>query len=513
MTEGGGAARRPPALLVVLAVVIAVIMLAPVAQLIVRALGSGGRHAAAILFRQRTLELFGNTLLLAVLVSAACLVLGVAIAVATVRVRLPFRPLWPVLACLPLAVPSFVGAFAWSSALPQLHGLGPLVIVTVLTTVPLVTVPTIGALALADHGLADVARTLGRSRSSAFFTVTLPQILPAAVTGTLLVALYTISDFGSPAILRYETLTTGVYALFSGGIDRSASAVTSLALVAFALVLVLGERRLRGDRAGVDPGSVQRGQTARPLGTLSTLACGAGLGLVAALGVLAPLIAMTVRWLSSERFGSTMEDLAAATVTTLLLGAVAATVTVVLALPIGVLAARYRSRLIALAESVSYLTHAIPGVVVALALVALSLALVPAAYQSAAALIAAYVVLCFSLAIGALRSAIARVPPRLEEVSRTLGHGPFFTWWRVTVRTALPGIVAGWVLVATAVMKELPATLMLRPIGVDTLATELWSKTSIGAYGAAAPIGVLLVLVGLVPAMMLAATLYEGARR
>jgi iron(III) transport system permease protein len=94
----------------------------------------------------------------------------------------------------------------------------------------------------------------------------------------------------------------------------------------------------------------------------------------------------------------------------------------------------------------------------------------------------------------------------VEEVARTLGRGPGATWLAVTARQAWPGIAAGGLLVVVTVMKELPATLMLRPIGVDTLATELWRQSALGAYGAAAPAALLLVLIACVPAALLART-------
>jgi iron(III) transport system permease protein len=107
-------------------------------------------------------------------------------------------------------------------------------------------------------------------------------------------------------------------------------------------------------------------------------------------------------------------------------------------------------------------------------------------------------------ALGASRSAIRQVPPALEDTARTLGLGRLATWWRVTARIAVPGIAAGGLLAAVTAMKELPATLMLRPIGVETLATELWQKTAIASYSNATPYAIALVLVASIPAFLLA---------
>ncbi len=489
-------------MVVLAATLVGAAAVAPIVQIVLRAGSQGWDRTAAIVLRPRTLDLAINTLTLTATVCAISLVLGVAVAYASTRIALPAPRLWIVLACLPLAVPSFVAAFAWASTWPRAVGFWPLVVVLTVTCVPLVTVPTIGAFAVADETLADVARTLGRSRAHAFVRVLLPQVLPAAGAGTLLVALYTIADFGSPALMRHQTLTTGVYALFRSGIDRSAAAAMSLPLAALALSLVIAERRLRA-RGGRRPAAARR----RPPHQLSgpgTALVAAALSLLALAGVGAPPAALVRRSLIADRYPSTASDLAGAAATSLALAAVAASVTVLLALPISHLVARYRSRWLAVVESATVIGYAMPGVVIALALVALSLAVLPFIYQTLTLLIIAYVVLALPLSVGPSRAAFRAVPVSMDEVSRTLGRGPVPTWLRVRLRGALPGIMAGWLLVVADVLKELPATLMLRPIGVETLATELWGKTTLGAYGAAAPIGILLVAVGVVPALILA---------
>ncbi|MGB3373849.1 MAG: ABC transporter permease subunit [Microbacterium sp.] len=195
--------------------------------------------------------------------------------------------------------------------------------------------------------------------------------------------------------------------------------------------------------------------------------------------------------------------LAGAVGSTLALALVAATVTVAIALPIAALAARYRGRLVSVIESVGYLGHALPGIVVGLALVFFSLAVLPAFYQTAVVLVFAYAVLFLPKAIGSARSGIEAVPDGLGAVARTLGLTPAQTWWRVTARMAAPSIGVGALLVAIAVMKELPATLLLRPTGTTTLAVELWTRTEVSEFSAAAPYAAALVLVAAVPAFVL----------
>ena len=176
---------------------------------------------------------------------------------------------------------------------------------------------------------------------------------------------------------------------------------------------------------------------------------------------------------------------------------------VLLALPVAALASRYRGRLVSALESLSYLGHALPGIVVGLSLVFFALAVVPALYQSAVVLVFAYAVLFAPKAISTMRAGLGDVPPRLVAVARTLGASPLRAWWRVTVPLALPSVGIGALLVAIATMKELPATLLLRPTGMSTLATELWNRTVVVEYGAAAPYAAMLVLLAAVPAVIL----------
>jgi iron(III) transport system permease protein len=176
---------------------------------------------------------------------------------------------------------------------------------------------------------------------------------------------------------------------------------------------------------------------------------------------------------------------------------------VALALPVAILAGRYRTPGVRWVETLSFSGHALPGVVVGLSLVFLSLSVAPFAYQTIALLSFAYAVLFLPKAIGVIRGATEAVPPVLENTARTLGRGPMRAWAATTLRLTLPGIAAAGLMVALTAMKELPATLMLRPTGLDTLATELWTRTEVAAYGSAAPYAITLVALAAVPAWLL----------
>ncbi|SDU78585.1 ABC transporter permease [Jiangella alkaliphila] len=484
----------------------------PLGYLVVRVAEAGADRAWQALWRERTWDLAVNSAVLVGLVSAGCLVLGVALAWLLTRAELPVPRLWWVLASLPLAMPSYVTAFAWLATWPGLHGLWPLTAVMVLSCLPYVTLPAMAAFRLADHGPADAARTLGRGAAGTFLTVTLPQVLPAALAGTLLAALYTLSDFGAPSLFRYEAYTYAIHAAYQGTFDRTLAAVMALVLAALALIVVVAERAVRR-RAG--RGGVAAVRTAAPapplhLGRAGTAVALLGLAALAAISLVFPLTALARRLVRAARVEVDWAELGESAFATVALSGAGALLTVALAMPIAYLAARHRGRSVAALEGVSYLGHALPGIVVGLSLVFFSLRVVPGLYQSAAVLCFAYAVLFLPKAIGATRAAVERTPPAAEEVARTLGRSALSTWSAVTMRHAAPGVAAAALLVAVTAMKELPATLLLRPTGVDTLATELWQRTAAGAYGAATPAALALVLVAAVPAWLLAGRL--GAR-
>ena len=504
----------PPRRLLLLGSVTAAVAVIPLVYLIVRVFGAGLDRIIDVLWRTRTLDTVLTSAALVLVVTLACLLIGIPAAWLVSRTTLPLRGMWLVLLALPLAMPSYVAAYAWIAQFPWFTGFPAAALVLTLVSFPYVALPTAAAFRFADPGVEEVARSLGRSPVRAFTTATLPQAWPAAAAGSLLVALYVLSDFGAVALFRVDAFTRVIYASYRGSFDRVSAAVLALILVAFAALLVWAERRARGRQTRWRvAGSIQRdhipvrlcrGPTIVATGSLVLL-------LILALGVpLASLINLMVR---SRELDLDIGELLGATLGSTGVSLLGAVIAVALALPVGVLAARYRTRSVRGVETLSYSGHALPGVVVGLSLVFFTLSVAPFAYQTIVTLAVAYAVLFLPKAIGATRSATAAVPPILEATARTLGRGPASAWWSTTARLTAPGIAAGGLLVWLTAMKELPATLMLRPTGLDTLATELWSRTEIAAYGAAAPYAITLVVVAAIPAWLLsrAMTRHRGA--
>ncbi|WP_392545204.1 ABC transporter permease [Oryzobacter telluris] len=482
--------------------VVALVALVPIAYLVVRAGEAGPARVAAIVLRERTAVLVGRSVLLVVLVTGLSLVIGVGLAFLATRTDLPGRRLLAAVAPLPLAVPSYVAAFAWISAVPEVAGLVGSVLVLTLCCYPYVYLPVLAALRRADPGVEEVARSLGRTPWQAFRAVTLRQVRPAAAAGGLLVALYTLSDFGSVSILRYDVFTRVIHSAYRSSFDRTTAAVLALLLVLLTVAISAGEWRVRRRDAGRVGGGVSRVPEPVHLGGLRAPMAGAA-GAVVALALVFPVVSL-LYWFTTGLSGGIdagrLLSSVGSTAWLALLGALACTLG---AVPVGILAARYRGRFTTVVEQVAYAGHALPGIVVALALVFLGVRVVPWAYQEAPLLVLAYVVLFLPAAVGAVRTSVAQSPVRGEEVARSLGSTPGQVLRRVTLPLAAPGIGAGAALVLLTCMKELPATLLLRPTGTDTLATSLWTETGVGAYGAAAPYGLALVVLAVLPTIWL----------
>jgi len=179
-----------------------------------------------------------------------------------------------------------------------------------------------------------------------------------------------------------------------------------------------------------------------------------------------------------------------------------------LAVPVGLLVVRYKGQLAIWAERLPYLLHALPGLVIALALVYFALHYVPALYQTSTLLLIAYALLFLPLAQAPIRTALNKAAPQLEEAARTLGASSFSAFCRVTLPIIFPALGAAFALVFLDAMKELTATLLLSPTGLNTLATQVWSHTSNIEFAAAAPYAALLILVSGLPVYLLTTRMY-----
>jgi iron(III) transport system permease protein len=504
-----------------LALLVGVSAAIPLSYLVVRVWELGWSDAWAIATSARTRTVLVDTIVLAVSVTVASLAISLPLAWLTTRTDLPARRTWVVLTALPLAIPTYVGSFAMIGALgprgivqgwleplgvdrlPSIYGFGGAFVVLTLFTYPYLLLTVRAAYNRLDPSLEEASRTLGRNSFVTFLRVVVPQLKPSIAAGSLLVALYVLSDFGAVSMLRYDTFTRAIYLQYRGGLDRGAAAVLGLMLVLLTIAVLAGEQRLRGS------GSVHRlhGSGAR---TAATVRLGswrwAAAGACATLVTIALVVPLAVigYWLwRGTRVGESWFPAWSLVTNSLSASALGALLTVACAWPVAMLAVRSPGRSSRLVERLSWSGYALPGIVVALALVFFGAKYVPWAYQTMAMLVFAYMVLFLPQAIGAIRSSLLQVTPSVEEAARLLGSGPFATFRRVILPLTRPGVTAGAALVFLTCMKELPATLLLSPTGFGTLATRVWTASNEAFLARAAAPALALVLLSSLPMLVL----------
>ncbi len=500
-SRGPARGARAPWWLVVPSVVAAIVAVLPIWYLVART-GSATR-LVEVLMTPATASLALRSLALAGAVTILAVLIGVAAAWLVERTDLPGARAWQVALVLPLAIPSYISAFVWLDIAPGLAGLPGAVLVLTLTTFPYAFLPAVAALRRIDPAQEEVAACLGMGRWQVARRVTIPQIRTSVAAGALLVALYVLSDFGAVALMRFEVFTWVIYGAYRSGFDPTRAAALSILLVLLALVLVTAEARMRGRVRTRSGSGVARAGRVVHLGRARAPAT-VFLGAVVLLGVGVPLIVIG-SWLV-DGLGSQADlgQFGAALLATVEVSALAAMACLALAVPVGVLAARYPGRVSALLERTTYVGHALPGIVVAIAMVYVGVRLLRPIYQQTPLLVLAYVVLFLPLAVAAVRASVEHSPVRSEEVARSLGLDRWATLRRVTLPLAAPGLAAGAAMVFLTTMKELPATLLLHPTGTETLATMLWRFMLVSDYSSAAPYAALIVLGAALPAVVLA---------
>jgi len=484
----------------------------------------------------------GTTLMLLAMVAAGVTVLGTATAWLVTSYRFPGRGMFEWALALPLAFPAFVLAYAYTDLLdhpgpvqtllrdltgwgareywfPEIRSLPGAAAMLILVLYPYVYLLARAAFLQQSVCAAHVARTLGCGPWGTFFRVSLPMARPAIVGGALLAMMETIADFGTVSHFGVQTLATGIYkAWFSMG-DRVAAAQISACLLVFALSLAALERAQRGAARRHQAG--QRYEALIPVrltGWRAALAVAVCAGPVLA-GVVIPLVMLGLMGAESGQ-SPFAPRYAGFALNSLTLAAAAALIIVGAALLIG-----YATRLVPgrgpqVAAMLAGIGYAIPGGVIAVGL------LVPlAAFDNAldawsreslgvpvgllltgsiAALVAAYVTRFMAVALNAVDAGLATVRPSMDHAARTLGLGPGATLARVHAPLLKGSLLTAGLIVFVDVMKELPATLIMRPFNFDTLAVQAYRLAADERLSQAAVPSLVIVAFGFVPVVLLA---------
>lgn len=487
----------------------------PVAALLLRVVEASD-SAWATLLSGSTARLLVRSLLFTAAVTASAITVGVTGAWLLTRTDLKGRRIWGVLFALPLVVPSYVLAMVLISAtgprglvsdltgleIPHLVGLPGAWLTLTLATYPYVYLIVAAALVRSDPALEEAAKGLGASPIRVFRTVILPHLRTAIGASGLLVALYTLSDFGAVSLMRFDSFTRVIYAQYAGRLDRTPAIVLSIVLLVAALAIITAERWTRGGGSHFSakptrPPAPYRLQQPMRLGGQGFLGLVVGAGVAVPVGV---LVAWVVRGISSGNDVTIPWD---AMGTSFLVAVLAAVFAVVGSIPIVVLAVRHPSRRSAFVERAAYVLFGLPHITVAIAAAAFTVRYARPVYQSLLVLVVVYASMFLAQATGPAKAALLQVDPVLDDASRSLGASRGATLRRLTIPLMSKGLFAGGLLVFVTTMKELPVTLLLRPSGFSTLAIRIWSSADELLYTSAAVSSLLLLAVSVLPVYFL----------
>lgn len=493
-----------------------------------------------------------NTAILMAGVAAGTLVIGTGTAWLVATCRFPGRSVLGWALVLPLAAPAYVVAFVYTDLLeyagpvqrglravtgwrtpqdywfPEIRSKGGAIAVLTLVLYPYVYVLARTAFLQQSVGLLEAARTLGRGPWQSFRTVALPLARPALAVGTTLALMETLADFGAIHFFGVHTLTAGLFDVWLGMGSAAGAAQIALVMLVLVLALLWVERRARSARRFQ---STTHRRSPRALHTLrgvraagAAVAC--GLPIALGFGVPAALLATY----SVGRIGSgDWDGIFVYAGNSLMLAGLAAVVVVALGAVL-CLARRFAGGpVVAVLTRVAVAGYAIPGIVVALGV------MIPlAAFDNAVdrwmkamfglptglllsgtvfAVVLAYVVRFLAMGVGAAEAGLARITPSMEDAARTLGHTPRQAMLRVHLPLLRPSLAAGGLIALVEGLKELPATLLLRPFDFDTLATYVFQFASDERLEACAPGALMIVAAGILPVLILDRTMAGGPGR
>jgi iron(III) transport system permease protein len=499
--------------------IISIVVAVPLIYIAVRAI-TAEEETRRSLWAKRIPELLFNTLSLAIVVTIGATVLGIVLGWLIARTDIPGHKWLKALLAMPLAVPPYVGALTYITTFDHsglaeqfsfglydlklgqrswVYGFGGAAVVLILFCFPYVYLNVLAALSRSNRSLDEAARGLGLNSWQTFWRVHLPLLRPAASAGALVVAFYLLSEFGVVSLLRYDTFTTVIFRQLATRTDNNATAILSTVLVFLTLLILWGETRAQGKTAYWQVSGHWKPAQRKALGVWKIPSL-IFVGLVLFASLFLPLLVLGY-WFFTELTTKNFkwDAMWGYGLNSLWSAAVAATVALVLALPVAYLFARYKGIFGKLPAILTMAGNALPGVVVALSMIFLFNGWFPALYGTIVVLLVAYVVRFIPLTVQAGQAAIRQTTENLEEAGHSLGCTKMGVLWRIVLPLSRPGFIAGWVVFFMTVIRELPATLALRPIGFDTLSVRIWMETSEGFYGRASLPSLLLIIISVIP--------------
>lgn len=482
--------------------------------------------------------LLRNTAILVLGVGAGCLFLGVSLAWLTATCEFPGRKFFDWALMLPLAMPAYVLAFVYVGLLdysgpvqgmlrdlvgsqfqlPPIRSAGGVVLVLTLALYPYVYMLARAAFLGQGQTLFEAARIQGMPPVQAFFRVSLPMARPAIAAGLSLALMETLADFGAVSIFNFDTFTTAIYKAWFGFFSLEMAAQLASLLLLFVVIALFLERRARGQARYFQSSMKGRGSRLMLRPSRAWAATALAL-LVLSCGFLLPVTQLLIwAWQNSSDLDARYLNLL---LHTLELGSIAAVATVVLAMFLAYAKRVERDPWTQRAVASATMGYALPGSVLAVGIM-LSFTWFDNRLAdwlgtsgqwlsgSVFALILAYITRFMAVAYGAVDSSLEQIRPVLNDAARMLGARHVEVIRRIYLPMLRPGLLSGALLVAVDVMKEMPATLMLRPFGWDTLSVRIFELTSEGLWERAAVPAVALVVLGLVPVLLLVSRSAQG---
>nr|WP_100400961.1 iron ABC transporter permease [Bacillus sp. FJAT-44742] len=510
----------PGPLLFTLGMLVGLLMSVPIIYVIWRSLFAGADRWMRLL-DGRIPQLLWNTLSLTFAVTVCAVILGVSLAWLVVRTDVPGRKLLQWVLALPLVIPPYVGAVAyiivfgpsgwmrdlWRETpwLVNTFGDYPLSIysfwgvffVLTMFTYPYVFLIASASLRKMNRNFEEVARSQGMNTMQVFWKVNLPFLRPAIGAGAILIALYVLSDFGAIAMLRYVTFTAAIY-FQRASFDTESASVLSLVLIVLTVFILWIESRTRKKNKFYQTSNTFREPDILSLGKWKPLVM-AFIGLVITFSIFLPIVVLIYWTIIGLDRGAVDARFFEFAWNSILVSGMAALLCMLLALPIIYLRSRYPSVISSSIDKMSYAGYALPGVIVALGFVFIFNNHFPFLYNTFYLIALAMVVRFLPQAMQAGDASLSLVSPRVDETARSLGYPPWKVMFKVIIPSILPGVLAGGALVFVSAIKELPATLMLRPPGFDTLAVRIYYEASEAIYHQAAPAALILILVSIIP--------------
>ena len=451
-----------------------------------------------------------TTLLVSVLVGT--LLLGTSLAWLVTAYQFPGRRLLGWLLVTPLAIPGYVLGFVWLDTLQEplgargVRSIWLCALVLTITLYPYVYLFARAAFREQSQRAIDVARSLGCSRSQAFWRVVLPMARPSLAGGAALVGMEVLTDVGTVRLFNVSTIADGVLRVWFGTGNRNAAAELAVLLIGIAVVLIAMERLARGRARFTQSGSRTGLHVERLHGARAAAASAIGWAMFT-FAVALPVYPLVTWALEARRTDQTATVAGVATVSCLALG---------LLLVAGLNRRRVSGSVLARLATLGY---TVPGPVVAIGVLVTLAALdrtgwLPEGWLlvgSFVGLIYALVVRFLAVAYQGIESSVGKVSPSVVASARTLGAGRFRGATRIELPLAGAGIIAASVLVAIDSLKELPITLLLRPFGTETLPIWVWQATSESLWVQAAVPSLAIVAIGMVLVAILLWTLERGA--